>query len=109
MKLVDEYRVLNVLLFVSIDCHGRWVDEDYSTSLVEVMEKRNSNCVNSDPSPPKKRRRLCLHCNQFLAKTTYWEHQKLHCSNVKASIPTKILILSWKLLWTRPLARLLAL
>ena len=24
----------------------------------------------------RKRRRLCEHCNQLLARTTYWEHQK---------------------------------
>jgi len=27
----------------------------------------------------RKRRRLCLHCNQRLAKTTYYEHQKRFC------------------------------
>ena len=30
--------------------------------------------------PTKKRRRLCPCCNQMLAKTTYWEHQRRYCS-----------------------------
>ena len=36
-----------------------------------------SDCV---VEPKRKRRRLCQHCNQFLAKTTYWEHQRLYGS-----------------------------
>lgn len=31
--------------------------------------------------PPKKRRRLCPYCNQWLAKTAYWEHQKFCVGN----------------------------
>ena len=31
--------------------------------------------------PPVKCRRLCEHCNQLLAKTTYWEHQRLYFDN----------------------------
>jgi len=30
--------------------------------------------------PAKKRRRLCPCCNQMLAKTTYWEHQRRYHS-----------------------------
>ena len=32
--------------------------------------------MEENDQPEKKRRRLCPHCNQMLAKTTYWEHQK---------------------------------
>ena len=31
--------------------------------------------------PPTKRRRLCKHCNQLLAKTMYWERQRLYFGN----------------------------
>ena len=31
--------------------------------------------------PPTKHRRLCKHCNQLLAKMTYWEHQRLYFGN----------------------------
>ena len=30
-----------------------------------------------DEQRSRKRRHLCQHCNQLLAKTTYWEHQKI--------------------------------
>ena len=49
------------------------------------MEEDGSTDVDSDISSlfptAKKRRRLCSHCNQLLAKTTYWEHQRLYCGN----------------------------
>ena len=31
--------------------------------------------------PPVKCRCLCEHCNQLLAKTTYWEHQRICFDN----------------------------
>ena len=31
--------------------------------------------------PPTKSRCLCKHCNQLLAKSTYWEHQRLYFGN----------------------------
>ena len=34
---------------------------------------------NDNDQPTRKRRRLCPHCNQMLAKTTYWEHQRRYC------------------------------
>ena len=37
--------------------------------------------VGKQTFPPIKRRRLCEHCNQLLAKTTYWEHQRLYFGN----------------------------
>ena len=49
------------------------------------MEEDGSTDVDSDIGSlfptAKKRRRLCSHCNQLLAKTTYWEHQRLYCGN----------------------------
>lgn len=51
------------------------------------MEEDGSSDIESDIGSlfptPNKRRRLCLHCNQLLAKTTYWEHQRLYCGNFK--------------------------
>ena len=35
--------------------------------------------MEENDQPAKKRRRLCLCCNQWLARTTYWEHQKRYC------------------------------
>ena len=29
--------------------------------------------------PAKKRTRLCLCCNQWLTRATYWEHQERYC------------------------------
>ena len=37
-----------------------------------------------DHRAPRKRRRLCPCCNQMLAKTTYWEHQKRFCGESAA-------------------------
>ena len=31
------------------------------------------------PAKKRRRRRFCSHCNQMLAKTAYWEHQRRYC------------------------------
>ena len=53
------------------------MEEDGSSDIDIVSDIRSLSPT------AKKRRRLCSHCNQLLAKTTYWEHQRLNCGNTK--------------------------
>lgn len=55
--------------------------------MEEDRQEDGSSDVDSDIGSlfpmAKKQRRLCSHCNQLLAKITYWEHQRLYCGNSK--------------------------
>ena len=48
------------------------VDGLYPT-LVKLVMEENRSSHDVSIRPPTKRRRLCLNCNQLLAKMTYWE------------------------------------